>query len=454
MVAGGAGGMMEVKDRRFERGDWPITFEIPVEREQADRWTRYLRAECHRRGWAVSSMGQLERPENSGSITIAAAGKPHVEMVWERKRNGAMKVKSRLAANADISASDAAQFYKEVNDACSAGKTEPIYVRGTLEYDGLAWRGEFWLDDKTRLAPPSLQDETATLGPRIVHIDAMLDCIGEPDVSYARQQMLLEISTFLSVTTRNAFRLPAANRVWVWTADMKGCEVRHLGYLEPSNPLTMPVRGAVKEVPLYDPDNPPMGIDGTTNEISLRTDIADLWKLYRSLREEKRVQFLQAGAKWQEAIMHWQDRPSLSYTLMVIACEALKPSDADDRLNCYDAIETLLGRSAVDRVRQNPFPAQRIRSSHLHKGEFHSYELEMANFMPSYRDPSFDEAHREMFRVTPAVIIEWLKRRGTIQMASPSNERGKIRRWLRDNFIGVAAMSFVLGVTVGWLLFG
>jgi hypothetical protein len=32
-VADGAGGMMEVKDRRFENGDWPIKFEVPVEQD-------------------------------------------------------------------------------------------------------------------------------------------------------------------------------------------------------------------------------------------------------------------------------------------------------------------------------------------------------------------------------------------------------------------------------------
>jgi hypothetical protein len=58
--------MMEVKDYRFEDGDWPMKFKIPVEQEQADRWPRYLRAECHRRGWASSGLGQLERAENSG----------------------------------------------------------------------------------------------------------------------------------------------------------------------------------------------------------------------------------------------------------------------------------------------------------------------------------------------------------------------------------------------------
>ena len=71
----------------------------------------------------------------------------------------------------------------------------------------------------------------------------MLECIGEPDVAYMRQQMLLEVSAFLSVVMKTAVRLPDCARAWVWTADAKGCEVRNLGYLEPDNPLSMPVRG-------------------------------------------------------------------------------------------------------------------------------------------------------------------------------------------------------------------
>lgn len=187
---------MEVKDRRFENSDWPISFEVPVEREQADRWTRYLRAECDRRGWALSVLGQLERTENSGTINITAEGKPQLEIVWERKRGGSMKVKARAPSSSALSSSEAEQLCKEVNDACSAAITEPVYVRGTLQYNGLAWRGEAWLDDKTRLSPSSLQDETAILGPRIVHVDAILDCISKAGVTYARQQMLVKFSRF------------------------------------------------------------------------------------------------------------------------------------------------------------------------------------------------------------------------------------------------------------------
>jgi hypothetical protein len=144
-VADGAGGMMEVKDRRFENGDWPIKFEVPVEQEQADRWPRYLSAGCHRRGWASSALGQLERAANSGSITITANGKSQLDIVWERKRDRPMKVRARLASSSNLSSSEAEQFFNEVNDSCGSAVTEPIYVRGTLQYDdGLAWRGELW----------------------------------------------------------------------------------------------------------------------------------------------------------------------------------------------------------------------------------------------------------------------------------------------------------------------
>ena len=67
-----------------------------------------------------------------------------------------------------------------------------------------------------------------------------------------------------------------------------------------------------------------------------------------------------------------------------------KPLDADERQNCcYDVIEALLGRTSVDRIRQNPFPAQQVRSTHLHTGEFHGTELVMMDFLPSYCDPGF-----------------------------------------------------------------
>jgi len=447
-VADGAGGMMKVEDRRFEKGDWPISFEVPVTNEQADRWSRYLSWSCHRRGWTPSKFGQMERAENSGTIAITANGKLQIEIVWEQKREGPLAVRSRRVSSADISPSDAEQFFTEVSDTCRMAATVPLCIRGSLQYEGRAWRGELWLDDRTRLAAPSLQDETATYGPRIVHIDATLDCIGEPDIVYARQQMLIEMSAFLSVVMQSAVRLLDVGRVWTFTPDGTTSEVRSLGYLEPANPLSMPVPGTLKQVPLHGLDDPPWS--RPDNEISVRADIADLWSSYRTLSEKQRLQFLQAAAKWQEAMIHWQDRPSLSFALMAVACEALKPSDADQRQNCYAVIEALVGKTAVDRVRQNPFPAQHVRSTHLHSGESHGSELMMIDFMRTYEDPSFREAHQEMARVTPAALVEWLKKRGVFAMPSVGRQHS-LRHWVRENVVIALSLAFSIGLLIGLL---
>jgi hypothetical protein len=161
------------------------------------------------------------------------------------------------------------------------------------------------------------------------------------------------------------------------------------------------------------PGRDPPGIDGSTNELSVRADIVDLWKLFCGLAPERRRQLLQAAAKWQEAMIHWQDRASLSFALMVVACEALKPPGS---YNCYHVVEALLGKPTADRLRQHAFPAQRVRNFHLHTGEFHHDELVRMALMSSYQDPSFREAHHELAQLTRAAIVEWLKRQGTFSM--------------------------------------
>jgi hypothetical protein len=67
-TADGQGGMAPVEDRRFEKGAWPIA--RLVERERADRWLTYFRAECTRRGWSSSGQKQIDHGENSGTVTV------------------------------------------------------------------------------------------------------------------------------------------------------------------------------------------------------------------------------------------------------------------------------------------------------------------------------------------------------------------------------------------------
>ena len=75
----------------------------------------------------------------------------------------------------------------------------------------------------------------------------------------------------------------------------------------------------------------------------------------------------------------------------------------------------------------------------------------MMDFLSSYHDPTFREAHREMFRITPEAIIEWLRRRGNFQMLAPKNRR-TFRRWLRDNITLTCGVIFGLGLAISWLL--
>ena len=294
MVADGAGGVMKLEDRRFEKGDWPINFEIPVAGEQPERWSGYLKWGCHKRGWSLSSLGQLGRRENSGTITVTGDGAPKLDIVWDHRRDGPLKVRARLAAASRLSIADAEQFFRDINNNCSGAVTTPLYIRGTLQCDrGPAWVGEHWLDEETRLAPPSLQDQLSLRnGARIVHIDAVLPCVGEPDVPHVREQMVNEISLFLSVMMKTDIRLLRVGRVWTFKADGKGCEVRQLGYLASTNPLSMPGRGSVGQVPLHAPDNPHLR-ELDVGEVSLRGDIPELWTSFHNLDAEHRLQFLQ-----------------------------------------------------------------------------------------------------------------------------------------------------------------
>jgi hypothetical protein len=459
MIADGAGGMARVEDRRFEPpGIWPIRFEVP--KEQADPWLRYFQAECGRRRWSSGGMVQMEAVENSGSITVRTgdAGQPQLAVVWERKRGGPLKVRARSAGAAEFPLAQAQELFEQVNEKCRAGATERFYRRGHLHYRRLAWRGELWLDDTVRLGPPALQDETAESGPRVILVDALVDCVGESDANYVFTQQLRELSTFLTVATGIAVSVPVPERTWTYTAGAADCAVRHLGYFEPNNPTEMPARGGCRAMPLRPvsrPDFSHHGLDGTTNEECVPADITGLWAMYRALTPDRRRQFLQAAGKWQEALAHWGDRSTLSFTLMVVACEALKPPEPQFKdHNIYQVIEALLGKAIADRLREQWFRPQEVRSAHLHNGECRSSEFELHR-MASYWDPTFDQAHRELWNIAQAAIIEWLQRGGTFTMP-PLTPRRSWRRWVKDHAFPLlavlASVGLIAGIALGWLL--
>jgi hypothetical protein len=378
MLADGLGGMVKVQDRRFEAGNWPIRFEVAA--AKSDTWFRYFYGECEKRAWSSSGIGQLEARENSGSITVSTGtpDKPRFAVIWDWKREGAIKIQARSDTTPEMPLAEMQAFFARVNERCGSGATERYYRRGQLQYDGLPWLGEVWLSETLRLAPPSKQDETALLGPRVILVDALVDAAGQRDAGAVFGHLLWELSVFLSVVMADAVWLPEQGRAWTWTISewAAGSEVRDLGYIEPENPPQMPDQGASRSMPLRHvkrPDFSESGIDVTMTELSLSADAADLWAMYRALTLDRRRDFLQAAAKWQEAMLQrLPERSTLSFALMVVACESLKPSAREFRDHTiYEVVEALLGGATADRLREQRFRPQHVRSAHLHRGEFH-----------------------------------------------------------------------------------
>ena len=142
-VADGTGGMLAVVDRRFDRRQWPISFQVPT--AEAENWFWHLEFECDRRRWSTAQMSQLQSHENSGSLMLLEAGLEKLSTVWDRPRGEALNIRARPAADLDLAA--AQDLLRRVNEQSRAGATGPQYCWGTLEYEGtrlarraLAWR--------------------------------------------------------------------------------------------------------------------------------------------------------------------------------------------------------------------------------------------------------------------------------------------------------------------------
>src|SRR6266849_3705901 len=253
-MADGAGGLAQVQDRRFETGEWPISFEIP--KEQAEDWFDYFRAECEKRGWASSSIKQMESKENSGSITVNTTGAElrQLALVWERKRGGPIKIRARSAGTPDFPLDEAKDLFEQVNARSKAGLKDEFFRGWHLYYNGLPWRGELWLDNSLRLGPPSKQDESALIGPRIIIVNALVQAIDQWHATSTFEVLTRELSVFLTVALGLNVRVsPNGGRGWTWASGNVGqveCELRSLGYWEKEWPIKMPVRGEVHQVQL------------------------------------------------------------------------------------------------------------------------------------------------------------------------------------------------------------
>lgn len=253
----------------------------------------------------------------------------------------------------------------------------------------------------------------------MIIVDAVVDCVGPADATFVFRTRLSELSAFLSVMMGAGVQIPEQGQVWTWT-DAADCAVRQLGYVERENLQEMPARGAYRSVPLTQVNRPDLslrGIDGSMTEESLPADVTDLWTAYRTLPAGQCRQFLQAAAKWQEAQKLLRSSSTLSFALMVVACEALKPAGAEfTKHNIYHVIDALLGKAVADRLLEPWFRPQDVRNVHLHRGEFCGSEFVDMALSRSYQDPTFDQARRALAPIAQESIIEWLRRQGKFTM--------------------------------------
>ena len=132
-------------------------------------------------------IGQLEARENSGSITVSSGGAgrpPNSPSFGNWKPADRSNIRARSPERQSLRLPDAQELFDQINNRCRSGATERFYCGGQLHYNGLAWRGELWLDDTLRLGPPSQQYETALTGPRVIIVDALVDCAGLSDTQF------------------------------------------------------------------------------------------------------------------------------------------------------------------------------------------------------------------------------------------------------------------------------
>lgn len=182
--------------------------------------------------------------------------------------------------------------------------------------------------------------------------------------------------------------------------------------------------------------------------------MGELWKAYTALSDDLRRRFLQAANPYKHALSLGNDQRTLGFALLVVACEALKPPGPRyNGHNIYGVVRALLGEECAQQLLSKSLQPQKTRNAHFHRGEFQAGEFTRIVFLASYRDPSFDDRCRVLRVITPAAIVEWLRRGGAYVLpVRPFSERF---RWDWKMVVGVttcATLLLLAGTALGWFL--
>lgn len=436
-VADGVGGMRQVEDHRFDESQWTTSVRVPP--EEASAWMAQLGTETEERGLNMSTFGQLEADENSGTISFSPAtatgSDERIEIAWEKRRGGTLELRPRSKPSGERGVDSAAELIAAVSRRTKEGRLSRLHQRGLLRYDGLPWRGELWLDDETRLGPPSKYPDTL-LGPQIVVIDAMVEGIGTHGVAASFQTLLKEIRLFMAVVLGVTMETPQWGYDWISEIDPQlgamTCKLGIVGYTEQSASEGFPMRGSLRKVEQREATRPglgPFGIRSDMHERWVPSDIEILWSMFKRLPQKRREQFLSAANALLLAHRMGTEQRTARAAFLVVACEALKPTSKKfQRANVYDVLASLAGLPAANRLKEQSVPPQKVRSQHLHRGELLAGELAPFIMHDYFGDPSFDDMLRDLGMLTRICLIEWLRCGGSYNFVWIQRENGNTLR--------------------------
>jgi hypothetical protein len=269
---------------------------------------------------------------------------------------------------------------------------------------------------------------------------------------------LRELAIFLSIMMRKGVGWSDQHTSeWTRTIDASPpvSEVRRLGYVELNN-VGMPTAGRGSTVPLTAvgrPDLSPLGNSIALTEQPLPNDIIDLWRIFDGLDTVLRQKLRRAGNLYQLAMSLGHEHETTSFVLLVCACEALKPSSPDFRdRNAYDVIGATLGIGKVDLLRTiGGLEPDAVRHAHLHLGEFRGSEFTARSMNQTYADPTFGQAHSVLAKLTPAVLANWLARRGELLLL-PAERRRRMWTWTQRHAWSAVLIAPVAGFALAFLV--
>jgi hypothetical protein len=400
--------------------------------EDSELWLGALEHLCSDKGFGINQITQNMADGNEGIIEITPPGQiVKLELVWRKPRNKALVIRLSFTSGIDFPEIGPDVLVKAVHQKMGARQHTKIHRQGQLEYYGKKWAGEFWLDDAMRLGPPSMQFEEAIGeleevyigGPRVILLDALVDSFGQIDWTNEFDHQRDKLALFLTVLLGRYVGAPRQKQVWCKVPNEVRSEIAWTGYVETNASNEMPlarINAPVVQYSVVRPDLTPISSDYPPGaEIAVPSDTLELWKSFKSLRTTDALQFAQAAAKFQESLYVWDFRRTLSFSLNVVACEALKPTGrAHENKNHEYTVRSLLGKD-VSKKLSGLFSnagllrgktAQRIRNEHIHRGKWFGSEFQLRLAAQDFGDPTFDVAERYLRQVTQAALIEWLRR--------------------------------------------